>query len=193
MKRLFFVFPVLVFLSCDAPSSNPRKIDTTKIRDTHGGLAGAADTLLTNDKPSSSWEYSADIDKMTDKRTWIGNCLSLGSLDLKFPYNGINYGHILIQNRRGKTQVLLSIDKGQILENDIHVRFDSGKMETYYPSTPGDGDSKYAFLNPSDRMLVKLKRSKHVIIEAELFDNGIQQMEFNTWGLIWPPKDSILK
>jgi hypothetical protein len=189
MKKILFALAVASIAGCaDAPST-PKKTDTAKIGDTHGDLAGVAAALHKEDPPPPNWEYSADEDKMTDKKTLFANCQSQESLSLKFPYEGSNYGTIMIQRRRGSTDVILHIDKGQIIGEAIHARIDGGKIETYYANGPSDGDSRYAFLSPSDRLLTKLKKAKHVIIEVELYDNGIQQMEFNTAGLQWPPKE----
>jgi hypothetical protein len=76
---------------------------------------------------------------------------------------------------------MANITEGQ----DIKVRFDSNKAETYSCSASSDDDSRYLFINTSKRFIDKIKHSKKVIIEAEMYDNGFQQMEFDTEGLVW--------
>jgi hypothetical protein len=122
---------------------------------------------------------------MTSKKNYSATAAASESLNLGFPYGGINYPSIILQSRRGENNVLLAVDKGHILDRSVKIRFDDGKMQTFEGSSPSDGDSKYLFIEPASTIIMKLKKANRVIIEAEFYDNGIQQMEFNVSGLKW--------
>ncbi len=133
----------------------------------------------------SSWTYNEDYDKMTSKANFTASVDANELLDMNFPYNGGVVASLLIQNRRGINSVLLVVSKGQILESHPKIRFDQGRVIELEGGTPGDGDSKYLFLEPASTIIAKLKKSKLAIIEAEFYDNGVRQMEFNVAGFQW--------
>lgn len=139
--------------------------------------------------PANTWSYSTDSDKMTS------NIISYAFLDandqlyLKFPYDGGVTATIKVRNKDGINDVSLYISKGQFLANairnqDIRVRFDSSKAITYSCGAPSDGSTQTLFL-PANSFIQHLKNSRHLVIQAQLYDNGVQEMEFNTQGFTW--------
>jgi len=133
----------------------------------------------------TSWTYDTRVDKMTSKSTYAASVDANELLQMDFPYNGGVVASLYLQNRRGTNSVLLQVSKGQIMEHGVKIRFDSGKVMSFEGFTPSDGDSKFLFIEPAGRMISNLKKAKRVVIEAEFFDNGIRQMEFDVGGLNW--------
>jgi hypothetical protein len=72
-----------------------------------------------------------------------------------------------------------------MIGEDVKVKFDNHRPEIFSCSASGDGDSRFLFIDDTNRFIAKLKKSKRVIIEALLYDNGLQQMEFGTQGFKW--------
>lgn len=137
---------------------------------------------------SNNWEYGESIDKMTSKTTKFAQIKSHESLDLKFPYDGANYGHLTLRKKDG-LNIYLNIDKGQITggydNNFITVRFDEDKPIKFSYSEPQDGSSNFIFIDNEMRFLTKLKKSKKVLIALPLYHEGNQILEFNTVDLKW--------
>ena len=87
--------------------------------------------------------------------------------------------------------VYLTLSKGQLIaasainDGSIRMRFDDNKPETYSVSGAADYSSNTVFINSVDKIISKLKKAKKLIIEAEVYDNGTQQMEFAVSGFSW--------
>lgn len=138
----------------------------------------------------SSWNYSEDEDKMTSKKTFTAEVRANDELDLKFPYGGGVTATIGVRYKNGENNIYLQLSKGQFMvnvadEEAIAVRFDGLKTQTYYCSAASDGSTNVIFINNENKFISYLKKSDKMLIEAELFDNGNQQMEFNVNGFKW--------
>ena len=137
---------------------------------------------------SNNWQYHQSIDKMTSKSTKFAEIISNESLNLEFPYDGVNYGRLTLRNKNG-LNIYLSIDKGQISggydNNFITVRFDEEKPIKFSYSEPQDGSSDVVFIDNEVKFLSKLKKSKKVLISLPLYHEGNQILEFNTIDLQW--------
>lgn len=162
--------------------SSMQALHTSKMADSI--LKDAKQTALRS-QMNSSWTYDEQEDKMTSKSNYTASVDANELLDMNFPYNGGVVATLLVQNRRGTNSILLLVSKGQILEPGVKIRFDDGKVMDLEGATPGDGDSKYLFLEPTGRIIANLKKSKKAIIEAQFYDNGLRQMEFNVEGFNW--------
>jgi len=141
------------------------------------------------EKPDSNWTYNEDINKMTDGKIYYADVTSSNELSLSAPYDGFNNAHIKIRKKDGENNVILSIDKGQFITSvegtAIKVRFDKNKSETFDCSQSADYDPTILFVNSTSRFISKLKKSKKVIIEATLYQDGNQLIEFNVDGFKW--------
>lgn len=137
----------------------------------------------------SSWTYSDEGDKMTSKKNYYATVDANEALDLKPPYDGPNTASVTVRYKGGNN-VYLSVTKGQFLANavdgqPIKVRFDSAKAETYDCQAANDGSSNVIFISSASKFIAHLKKAKKLLIEAEMYDNGTQEMEFNIDGLKW--------
>lgn len=181
----------LFALSCVNSTVQPHPADSTS-KDSSPSTGGDIASLKRSAKEeatTSAWQYSEEEDKMTSKTSYFAAVDANELLDLKFPYNGGVTAEIMVRHRRGENNALLSISKGQFMPGTdgetIKVRFDSSKAEEFDCVGSSDDDSRYLFINSSSRFIAKLKKAKKVLVEAELFDNGLQVMEFNTEGFKW--------
>lgn len=137
----------------------------------------------------SAWQYSDQEDKMTSKKIYFATVDAKDLLQLNFPYNGGSTASLLIQYRDGQSYPVLEVTKGQFMAGvdgeDIRIRFDEGKAMTFSGNSPADEDTKVLFITPAARFIEKLKKAKRIIIQAEMFNDGTQTMEFDTENLIW--------
>jgi hypothetical protein len=136
-----------------------------------------------------TWRYTETEDAMTSKTTTTATVGAKDELMFDFPYNGGSIAQILLRNKNGRNDVMLIVSKGQfnssINDNYVKIRFDDTPAKTYSYGRPSDGSSDTIFLNSTAELIAKMKTSKKVIIEAEFFQEGLKQMEFNVSGLKW--------
>jgi hypothetical protein len=178
-KNIFLLFSIIILFSCkrNIEPVTEVAIDTVAI---------AVDSIVPI--VSKNWQYHQSIDKMTSKSTKFAEITSNESLDLGFPYEGVNYGQLTLRHKN-RLNIYLSIQKGQISggyeNNFITVRFDDEKPIKFSYSEPQDGSSDIIFIDNELKFLSKLKKSKKVLISLPLYHEGNQILEFNTIDLQW--------
>jgi hypothetical protein len=187
MKKILFVAILALLMSrCNVSSSSNSsldslKIDTTKLADTTKKLIDTAKSV--------SWDFHEDTNKMDDSKIYYADLASVNELSLQPPYDGDNSAHIKVRKKGGENNVILLIDKGQFVSGvdgtTIKARFDKNKPEIYECSESTDYNSRVLFINSASRFISKLKKSKKLIIEATLYQDGNQQLEFNVDGFKW--------
>lgn len=135
----------------------------------------------------SGWKYETSINKMTSTKDIFCSVQSNESLNLEAPYDGVNYGSLIVRKMNGEVDIIISIMKGQIsggYENDFFkARFDDEKQITFSYLSPSDNSTESIFLENKSKFLKKLRTSKKVLIQIPLYNNGNQILEFNTDGL----------
>jgi hypothetical protein len=139
--------------------------------------------------PLALWGYETNDDKMRNTTTKYATVSSTNILHFEFPYSGGSTGEIsLRKSGRSGNDAMLRISKGQFVcstECTISAKFDDGKVEKYSVVEPSDGSSDTLFIQSYDRFVSKLKKSNKLVIEAEFYQAGLQQIEFKTYGLEW--------
>src|SRR3546814_11310943 len=88
------------------------------------------------------------------------------------------------------TTLFRSVPSGQIMCNSfsdayVNVKFDDCAIQRYGCTDASDGTSNMILIQGSKGFLSKLRKSKKAVVEAEFFQNGMQQMTFNTANLKW--------
>ena len=151
-----------------------------------------ATTSKMNEKPeiTSNWRYDESTDNMTSKTVYLAHCISENELDFKFPYSGGVQGKLNLRLKNGESDVYLNISKGQFMpsimqEKSIRVRFDNDNPMSFTYSSASDGSPDIIFLNSVQKFIKRLKSANKVLIEAEYFNEGNRQFEFNVSNLKW--------
>jgi hypothetical protein len=112
------------------------------------------------------------------------------TIDLDFPY-GEQRGEILVrQSPKFGFDILVGVPSGQIMCNSfsnshINVKFDDGPIRRYGCTDASDGSSNMVFVQGAKGFLANLKKSKKLVVEAEFYQNGMQQMTFDSANLKW--------
>jgi hypothetical protein len=154
------------------------------------------DTTKTNASTTSTvdnWTYSEDnSDKMDNSVVKFAACTATDKLEFKFPYEGGSTLTITLRHgfKKKGNEVYITVDKGQFVSGDldnsvVRVKFDDGKPIPFNYSESSSGTSGLIFINDPSLFIQKLKNSKHIVFEANYYDEGIKQSEFNTSGLKW--------
>ncbi len=179
---MVLILLTVAFASCGGPAGTSSQTDSTAAKN-------SASNSANDGQPKENWQYSQDSDKMTSKIKYFASADATEQLQLKAPYDGGVTATILVRNTTGANEVLLKISKGQFLASidgeNIQVRFDTAKAETYSSVGPSDYSSTILFISSSAKFIASLKKAKKLLIGAEMYDNGVQQMEFNVEGLKW--------
>ena len=141
-------------------------------------------------EPESEWNYSTEKDEMRGTTSHFAQLDATNMIDLDFPY-GEQRGRIVVrQSAQFGFDILVGVPSGQIMCNSfsdsyVNVKFDDGAIQRYGCTDASDGTSNMIFIQGSKGFLSKLKKSKKAVVEAEFFQNGMQQMTFNTANLKW--------
>ena len=187
--RILYVVAVLgVFLSgCDQPA--PSKSDAAIKDKTVSPQSDAPSVGSAPSKPATKWSYSSDTDKMRGTVTKYARLESENELQFGFPYDGGTATLLLRSRPEDGLNVLLQIE-GQFIchsySNDtIAVKFDEGPIRNFGCSEPQAGGTGLLFIDQESRFVTALKRAKTVIIEAQFYQSGRKQMEFDVRGLNW--------
>lgn len=147
----------------------------------------------------AQWTYSSKTDEMSGKTNNFARLKSNNSLNLSFPYQGKNFGEIIIRKFGGVRQsVVFSIDKGQILCHEtpclIEVKFDDSESVLFKAVASDDFDQTIVFLWQSDEFIAAVKSAKLTRIKLPLFQNGEQILRFTApKPLIWEPPTTQTK
>ena len=141
-------------------------------------------------EPESAWNYSESKDEMRGETTYYAQLEGTNTLSLGFPY-GDQEGKVLVRKSpQFGFDILVGVDSGQILCNSysnshINVKFDDGPIRRFGCNDASDGTNNMIFVEGAKDFLASLKKSKIMVVEAEFYQNGMQQMTFNTAGLKW--------
>jgi len=193
MKKLLLIvgglLGSLIILAIIANAINPKSSAKNSTSDSTSSNISASK----NEKSvESSWDFDSTVDKMTSKIRYTASVTANELLDLNFPYQGgVSAVFTIRKTPEGENQAFLYLSKGQLMaahsidDGTIRLRFDDEKPETYSVTGAADGSSNIVFINSVNKVINKLKKSKKLIIEAVLYDNGSKQMEFNTKGFKW--------
>jgi len=191
MKKLLLFLPcVALFVGCSSngqsgsgDSSDTKKTDTT-----------ASKKSTTETKPATSstgaWTYSTDTDKMTSKQRYFAAVEATNKLQFQAPYEGGSTGTVTVRTQDAKNEVILTIDKGQFVCNmsdgcAINIRFDSDPAIKFTGSEPSDGSSTTLFIEEAAKFITQAKKAKKMIVQAEFYESGMQNMEFTIDGFKW--------
>ena len=149
-------------------------------------------TQSTDIEEKTKWRYAENEDEMTGKKSYFASITSDNEVEFDFPYQGGSSLSITVRKspKYGK-DVYFSISKGQFNESisgcNISVKFDNGKIETYYCVGADDASTGILFLEgKKDTFISKLKNAKEIKIQARFFQEGDRTFTFTTpVGLVW--------
>lgn len=149
---------------------------------------------IANETPAkqenNSWEYSEEIDEMTDKTTYIASINSTNEVEFGFPYEGGSSLRLILRDspQYGK-DIMISISSGQfntdIYGTKIKVRFDDAPAFDVKCNEPSDVSSDVLFLTNYSKLIKLMKESKTLKINAEFFQEGVHTFTFDIEGLKW--------
>jgi len=141
-----------------------------------------------------NWTYSVEKDEMTDRKTYLACTTSTNEVDLSAPYQPVTAKLCIRQSPKYGFDVFVALNgDGQFMCQSfescrINVRFGSRPQERWSAIGPADNSTNAIFLHSQKRAFAGIKDADTTLVEATFYDNGDQTMDFDTKGLIWPPK-----
>lgn len=149
--------------------------------------SNTADTTRSTVAPDK-WEYSSSTYGIDNESFKSATTSSRDAVNFAFPYSkSDNYGHLTIAKRGKQTQVYLRVDEGQFNGAysglPVKVKFDQGKVKTFYGFEPTDNQTGWLFISNEKGFISALKNAKTVKIEAEFFQQGSRVFVFDVAGL----------
>ena len=149
---------------------------------------GLVETELPKEEVTK-WTFQEDVDKMTSKTVKYASIDANEELEFKFPYDGGSVASLTIRKKDGANDIYLSVTKGQFNATydggQVRIKFDDEQPKKFSFTPPSDSSSDVIFINSTKTIISKLKTSKKIIIEAEFFNEGNRQMEFDVAGFKW--------
>lgn len=155
------------------------------------GREAGVDKVAVATPPPVTWRYVEDEDKLRGGKRRAAIVDSEQKLDLAPPYDGGAKASLVIRKTPAYgVDISIVIDRGQFICTDFYhkyvtLRFDDGKSEKYRCHEPSDLSHNKIFFTPAGKILEKIKKSKTVLFEVGLFQNGNRQISFDTRNLHW--------
>jgi hypothetical protein len=186
----WLAFVCLMAALAHSPQSTEPPASTATTDDTATPGTSSPNIIANSDAPA--WTYSENKDEMRGSTEKFAEIVSTNVLHFRFPYSGGSVGHVAIRKSpQFGIDVMLGITNGQFICSEyradhVNIKFDDGPIKKYSCTTPSDGDPKTLFLRPTGALIKSFKNSRSAIIEAPFYQEGMQQLHFNTRGLRWP-------
>jgi hypothetical protein len=139
---------------------------------------------------SAQWRFQFQNDPMRKAATTSAILSSETTARFEFPYEGEQHLRIVIRRSNNADEVLLVIEKGQIVCHtdgcQVSMKFDDRPVETWYASASNRSDG--VFLSRAGVFVARLKKTKTLYVELEFYRAGNRQFKFAIPPLEWPRK-----
>lgn len=181
------LFVFIAFGSMDDEESSSSSNSTTST--TNASSDGSTNT---EDENKTNWRYSEDIDEMDNTKRTVAYINSDNSIKFDFPYGNSDFT-LSVRNWKGSNDVYLSCSKCQFIsgfsgEKTYRIKFDDEAPIRVSANHSSSGSSDVVFLGSVSKIISKLKTSEKLMIEAEFFDSGMDNIIFSTKGFEWNVK-----
>ena len=148
-----------------------------------------ADKAKTDAADADAWHYGEVKSEMTGTVSKWATKQSVNTVNFGFPYNGEQHGTVMVDmDDSSDTTMLFYVKKGQIVCNGldkfgtclVFVKFDDSKADFVTAHTSGDDSTTIGF---DTAFLRRLRRSKKLLIQVEVFHEGAPIFTFDVGGL----------
>lgn len=151
---------------------------------------GEGPATLTQE-PAPAWQYSTSEDAMRGTTTHFAVATASNILHFDFPYAGGSTAQFGVVRSGDELRAGLTISKGQFtcfggMNGDVvSMKFDSGSVLNFPCFRSADGNSQVIGIGDADELFRRLRKAKKLVVEAQFFQAGNQQMTFNVEGFKW--------
>lgn len=146
---------------------------------------------------ASGWEYKIDNDPSTEKYFRSAELRSSSSINLPFPYNGINYARIVIAQKSDNTiQAFLLVDKGQILclRQECSAQFHAGEVRDELTFIRDRTlRTNIVKIKYPGWLIKQLSTSREIMVTLDFYNAGSHVLRFTSPQLLRFPKSDEIK
>ena len=135
---------------------------------------------------AGSWNYQTETDKMDSSQSKFATIVSDNSLNLPFPYQGLNHGRLSVRQRKQDgLSVIVSVQKGQIICTSysgcqLMIRFDDAQPVRFSAAVPADYSHDTLFIRNEPRFVELAKGAKQIRVALTMYQVGTQVLEFSS-------------
>lgn len=137
----------------------------------------------------AQWVPDDHKDEMRGTTTQGFQTRSLNRLEFPFPYQGGAGAALIVRKTRGKEELVVLMEKGQILchlsDCSISVKFDAGTVKAVRGAKPDNGRSDAVFLGNAAGLIAEMRKAKTMMVEIPFYQTGRGVLKFNVEKL--PP------
>lgn len=142
----------------------------------------------------NNWQSNTSTDEMRGTRSNTVMNESINKVNFEFPYNGGSNLTLMVRNKAGEKDVIITISKGQFLCGlmdgcEIGFKFDNNPVQSITMVGTDSHDSDVLFIKypkTANQIIQNIKKSKKVIIEPKFYQEGSKQFTFNLEGFKEP-------
>ena len=134
------------------------------------------------------WTYSRHKDAMTSGESVQAVVRSSNTHDLGFPYAGPQRATLVVRRHpKHGNDIIFSIERGQLLcstygDCPVRLRFDENPARTLKGNEPADHSTETIFVPGYRDFVSRLTRSKKLLVEANIYQQGAPVWEFDVEG-----------
>lgn len=168
--------------------TSPEAAQAKAIRDQVKAKAGAYADGAANRVSAAKWRYSQDTDEMTGKTSYFAVLESENIVTFQFPYAGPQHGRLMVrEDPQFGFDVMFAIERGQLLCNSwdgcsVGVRIDEAAPTKWSATPAADHSSETLFFSRDRALYEQIRKSKRVIIQPEVFQQGNPTFTFDVSG-----------
>jgi DNA-directed RNA polymerase subunit RPC12/RpoP len=139
----------------------------------------------------TAWHYSEKIDPLDDGKTVEACIESDNEVTQDFPYHNVTATLCLRKSKKqGLNAYVYLNSNGQVLCQvydgcSVAVRFDKRPPRQFHGVGPADHSTNIVFIEGEAIFLASIKKATTTIVEPRIYQNGDQNVIFNTAGLNW--------
>lgn len=131
----------------------------------------------------AQWTASTQLDEMSGKPWRIQSVRSSNSLKFDAPYRGANIATLTVrQHSTNGTDVIFGIERGQIVNDVVTVKFDDDDPVQFRYSGASDGSRNVIFLSEKAKFIDRARSASRVLVEFTAYANGESIARFSTPG-----------
>lgn len=135
------------------------------------------------------WEYHERHDDLRGSMMHVACTNSLQLIHLGFPYHSQHLRLCIRSKGADDLDIYFVLPLGGQFscasECSASIKIDNLEVESHSASTSSDGSSNIIFVDGEPALLEKIRSGKKLLMEAEYFTNGTQQVSFDISGLHW--------
>ncbi len=184
----FILATIFAWISADSNASSQQGKQIVKVGETTPEMI-KPQVEPKKQEEQTNWIYAENEDKMTSKKIYNAYIEAKEDLSFSFPYNWGSTPSIVLRNKDGVNDMMLKVTKWQFMTGvyggNVRIRFDAEQPIKVNFTNTSDGSNDTIFIESTNNMISRMKKSKKIIVEAEFYNEGNRLMEFEVAWLKW--------